>query len=146
MKMYAGVTDNAWYSFLAGQGSVDEVNFWHPGGKSPFARLPEGAPVLFKLKRPHHHIAGGGFFIKFTSLPLRLAWDVFGAKNGAATFREFEGLIMAARARHAAVFRIACRRAACRVRCPRAHDASARAGDVSCPGDQCVRETLRHHR
>ena len=100
MKMYAGVTDNAWYSFLAKQGSVDEVNFWHPSGKSPFAKLPEGAPVLFKLKSPHHHIAGGGFFIKFTSLPLRLAWEVFGQKNGAATFREFEALITAARARH----------------------------------------------
>ncbi len=100
MKMYSAVTDNEWFEFLANQGSVDEVNFWHPSGKSPFPNLSEGAPVLFKLKSPNHHIAGGGFFIKFTVLPLRLAWDVFGAKNGAATFAEFERLIMSARARH----------------------------------------------
>ncbi len=99
MKMYAAITDNDWFSYLASLGSVDEVNFWHPSGKSPLVNLPEGAPVLFKLKKPHHHIAGVGFFIKSTTLPLRLAWDVFGDKNGAATFRAFEALILGARAR-----------------------------------------------
>lgn len=99
MKFWTGVTDNRWYQFLSKQTLLDEVNFWHPSGRPPFKSLPEGTPFLFKLKSPHHHIAGGAYFIKFESLPLRLAWDDFGVKNGAATFSEFEALINAARGR-----------------------------------------------
>lgn len=93
MKYWVGVTDNSWYEFLAREGGVDEVNFWHPSGRKPFAHLPEGTPFLFKLKRPHNHIAGGGYFIKYESLPLPLAWDAFGSKNGAATYGELARLI-----------------------------------------------------
>jgi putative restriction endonuclease len=96
MKFWTGVTDNRWFQHLANQSGVNEVNFWHPRGRAPFTSLPEGTPFLFKLKRPHHHIAGGGFFIKFVSLPLELAWDAFGTKNGAETFEEFERLIRSA--------------------------------------------------
>ena len=101
MKFYAGVTDNRWYQKLAAQTNVDEVNFWHPNGSPPFKGAAEGAPFLFKLKSPNHHIAGGGFFIKYESLPLRLAWDAFGEKNGATSFREFENLIKASRGKGA---------------------------------------------
>ena len=97
MKFYTGVTDNRWYQNLAAQSNVDEVNFWHPNGSPPFKGAAEGTPFLFKLKSPNHHIAGGGFFIKYESLPLRLAWDAFGRKNGASSFREFEALINASR-------------------------------------------------
>lgn len=100
MKFYTGVTDNRWYKYLAGQLDIDEVNFWHPNGSAPFNSAPEGTPFLFKLKRPHHHIAGGGFFVKYESLPLHLAWDAFGFKNGAASFDEFRSLIHSARARN----------------------------------------------
>jgi putative restriction endonuclease len=55
--------------------------------------LPQGTPFFFKLKRPHNHIAGGGFFSHFTTLPLSLAWDTFGERNGAASFRQFAELI-----------------------------------------------------
>jgi putative restriction endonuclease len=99
MKLWVGVTDNAWYQFLASETALDEVNFWHPSGKPPFKSLPEGTPFLFKLKHPHHHIAGGGFFVKYESLPLPLTWDAFGRKNGAATFEEFVQLILPRRSR-----------------------------------------------
>ena len=46
--------------------------------------LSDGQPLLFKLKSPHNAIAGGGFFKHYTELPLSLAWDAFGVKNGAA--------------------------------------------------------------
>jgi putative restriction endonuclease len=52
-----------------------------------------GSPFLFKLKRPNNHIAGGGYFIKFSILPISIAWESFGSKNGAATREEFEKLI-----------------------------------------------------
>ena len=96
MRFWTGVTDNRWYQNLANQSGVNEVNFWHPRGRAPFTSLAEGTPFLFKLKSPYHHIAGGGFFIKFVTLPLELAWDAFGTKNGANSFDEFERLIRGA--------------------------------------------------
>lgn len=62
---------------------VDEVNFWTPrpwGGR--FRVLSRGEPLLFRLKTPHNAIAGGGFFEHYSELPLSLAWDAFGEKNG----------------------------------------------------------------
>lgn len=98
MKFWVGVTDPTWFEFLSNLAGVDEVNFWHPGGSPPFTSLPEGTPFLFKLKAPFHHIAGGGFFVKYEQLPLPVAWDAFGEKNGAATLQELEGLILPRRA------------------------------------------------
>lgn len=95
------MTDNRWYQNLSNQTGVNEVNFWHPRGRAPFTSLPEGSPFLFKLKSPHHHLAGGGFFIKFVTLPLELAWEAFGTKNGADSFEEFERLIRSAQGRDA---------------------------------------------
>ncbi|MEX0994144.1 MAG: HNH endonuclease, partial [Balneolaceae bacterium] len=93
MKFYIGVTDNDWYHFLA-RHRPDELNFWRPRDKSNFRVIEEGAPFLFKLKAPHHFIVGGGFFVRHLFLPLSLAWDAFGIKNGAATYDGFRKLIM----------------------------------------------------
>ncbi|OPY12628.1 MAG: hypothetical protein A4E69_02107 [Syntrophus sp. PtaB.Bin138] len=92
MKFWVGVTDNKWYQFLS-QARPDEVNFWQPSGMPPFKGAPIGLPFLFKLKRPHNHIAGGGFFVTYSSLPLSLAWDVFGQKNGCLSLDELRALI-----------------------------------------------------
>lgn len=92
MKFWLGVTDNAWFEFLRRE-QPDEVNFWQPSGKAPFVGLAPGAPFLFKLKRPYNHVAGGGFFVKFSVLPLSMAWDAFGRKNGAASREAFEAMI-----------------------------------------------------
>lgn len=92
MRLWLGVTDNDWFNFLS-HADVDEVNFWQPSGKAPFVGLESGAPFLFKLKRPHNHIAGGGTFVKFSTLPLSLAWEVFGIKNGAESRETFEAMI-----------------------------------------------------
>jgi putative restriction endonuclease len=94
MKYWVGVTDSDWYSFLS-RADVDEVNFWQPSGLPPFVNLGAGAPFLFKVRRPFNHIAGGGTFVKFSTLPLSLVWDVFGPKNGAATRLTFERMIRA---------------------------------------------------
>jgi len=91
MRFYVGVTDNAWFDFLQ-QFGPDEVNFWRPSGKE-FSVLEPGEPFLFKLHSPMNFVVGGGFFIRSERLPLSLAWEVFGQKNGAATRGEFEQLI-----------------------------------------------------
>jgi putative restriction endonuclease len=89
LNAYVAATDPDWFHFLSAQKGVDEVNFWYPkpwGGT--FGVLSDGQPLLFKLKRPHNAIAGGGFFKHYTELPLSIAWQSFGTKNGAATHTE----------------------------------------------------------
>lgn len=86
MNAYVAVTDRDWFDFLSAQPHLDEVNFWQPkpwGGA--FRALRRGEPLLFKLRAPVNAIVGGGFFERYDTLPLSLAWDAFGIKNGAAS-------------------------------------------------------------
>jgi putative restriction endonuclease len=92
MKFWVGTTDSRWFNFLASSTS-DEVNFWQPSTTPPFMNAPVGMPFLFKLKRPHNHIAGGGFFIRHSAIPLTLAWEIFGRGNGANSLAELRALL-----------------------------------------------------
>lgn len=88
VRFYIGVTDNNWYKYLANQ-RPDEVNFWRPGGGKGFRVIEEGGLFLFKLHSPLNYIAGGGFFIRYSLLPVSLAWEAFGNKNGAPDYSSF---------------------------------------------------------
>lgn len=92
MKFWVGVTDNTWFNYLAAQG-LDEVNFWQPSATPPFKNAATGTPFLFKLKKPHNHIAGGGYFVTYSTLPFLLAWEIFGEKNGAASIDDFSAML-----------------------------------------------------
>src|SRR5215831_5674497 len=87
-EAYVGVTDNDWYRFLSQLPNADEVNFWQPGGKQRFQSLRPGELFVFKLHSPLNFIVGGGFFTHSSILPLSLAWEAFGEKNGTSTFAE----------------------------------------------------------
>lgn len=87
MKLFVAVTDNEWYRFLA-RSQLDEVNFWQPGGGRVFRALDVGEPFLFKLHAPEDAIAGGGFFLHATVLPVSLAWEAFGPGNGVASIED----------------------------------------------------------
>jgi putative restriction endonuclease len=91
MRFFVAVTDNAWYRYLAGL-RPDEVNFWRPSGKG-FSAIEVGAPFLFKLPAPENCIVGGGFFVRAEQLPVSLAWEAFGQKNGAPNLEELVKLI-----------------------------------------------------
>jgi putative restriction endonuclease len=88
MRIYVGVTDGDWFSLLRSLPELDEVNFWQPSASSHFRALSSGELFLFKLHAPRNFIVGGGFFGHFSPLPVSLAWDAFGEKNGATTLTE----------------------------------------------------------
>lgn len=83
MKSYIGVTDRDWFDLLRTIPQVEEVNFWQPSGNRQFRALSPGELFLFKLHSPFDYIVGGGFFAHSTILPISLAWETFGIKNGA---------------------------------------------------------------
>jgi putative restriction endonuclease len=93
MKFHIGVTDNDWFSFLSKRKNED-VNFWQPSGNTRFKAITQGAPFLFKLKSPNNAIAGVGFFSSNSILPLEVAWDIFGERNGMDSYFQFKQKII----------------------------------------------------
>lgn len=91
MKFWVGVTDDSWYNFLA-ERQPDEVNFWQPSGTPPFKKRLE--LFLFKLHSPLNYIAGGGYFVTYTSLPVSIAWETFGEKNGVKDYTQLKTIIL----------------------------------------------------
>ena len=92
MKYFIGLTDYGWYSELR-QLNYDEVNFWRPGS-TRFQALQPNDLFLFQLKKPYYAIVGGGFFVRYSSVPIDLAWQAFGMKNGTQTRDAFVDRIM----------------------------------------------------
>ena len=99
MKIYVGVTDFEWFDFLRGIPGIDEVNFWQPSSRDSFRAIGKGDMFLFKLHRgekTHNRdlIAGGGIFSSFSTLPISLAWEAFGERNGAISFSEMRNRLL----------------------------------------------------
>lgn len=89
MRYWIGITDWDWFRFLGARPELPEVNFWQPSAGRLPVRLDEGALFLFKLHASRGGaIVGGGFFVKYSALPVRLTWDTFGEENGASSFDE----------------------------------------------------------
>lgn len=95
MKVYLYPTMAEWFDYLASRPDLDEVNFWRPGGIQPFRSLEPGDLFLFRTKAPTIAIGGFGIYSHFSIAPLSAAWEAFGAKNGAPTYRRFLELIAA---------------------------------------------------
>jgi putative restriction endonuclease len=98
MKFWIGVTDNKWFEYLSAR-VTNEVNFWRPSGFGSFKAVPLGSPFLFKLHYPYNFIAGCGFFVRYSNLPLSLAWETVGVNNGTASQEELHSLINKFRAK-----------------------------------------------
>lgn len=102
VRLWAANTDLEWFDYLAAQPYIDEVNFWQPSGHTNFAAIGEGELFLFKLKSPRNVIGGFGVLSQSTNMPLSLAWEAFGMKNGTRTLPEMRARILQYRlsARH----------------------------------------------
>jgi putative restriction endonuclease len=93
MRAFVGVTDGDWFEMLSSIDGIDEVNFWQPGGNRRFKTLSFGELFLFKLHSPRNYIAGGGLFAHSSLLPVSLAWEAFGRKNGAETLEQMRARV-----------------------------------------------------
>jgi putative restriction endonuclease len=93
LKAYVGVTDGDWFEVLASQTSLDEVNFWQPGGSKRFSAIAPGELFLWKLHSPLNFIVGGGIFAHASRLPVSIAWEAFGIANGAYTLPQMRARI-----------------------------------------------------
>jgi len=93
MNAFVGITDFDWFNLLASQPHLEEINFWQPGGNRVFGSLKPGELFLFKLHSPRNFIVGGGFFQYSSLLPVSLAWDTFGAANGAFSLEDMRSRV-----------------------------------------------------
>ncbi len=93
MNAFVALTDYRWFTFLANLPKLEEINFWQPGGNRAFGAIQPNELFLFKLHSPREFIAGGGFFAHSSLLPVSLAWDAFGAANGAASLEQMRAHI-----------------------------------------------------
>lgn len=96
MKYYIGNTDLDWYQYLKSI-NPEDINFWQPGGKAHFRVIDKHAPFLFKLRSPINKIAGIGFFMSHSILPIDFVWEVFQERNGANNHLAFHSKIKSLR-------------------------------------------------
>lgn len=92
VQLFIGITDKDWFDTLS-RAAPDEVNFWQPSGRNEFRALRPGELFLFKLHAPLNVIVGGGVFSHASNVPLSLAWEAFGTKNGVASLPEMRSRI-----------------------------------------------------
>lgn len=93
VKLWIANTDPDWFDFLSEQPAVDEVNFWQPSGTMNFKAVEAGDLFVFKLKSPRNAIGGYGVFSSASTLPVSLAWEVFGTNNGVKSYTEMRDRI-----------------------------------------------------
>lgn len=87
VRLIVAITDTDWFNHLSAVPNLDEANFWAPGAAN-FRALQPGELVLFKLHAPYNFIVGGGIFTYANTIPVSLAWEAFGGKNGARSLEE----------------------------------------------------------
>lgn len=83
------MTDDDWYTFLAGRPDLSEVNFWRPSGQG-FGSLGTGDPFLFKTHGREARLVGGGFLSGSNKLRLSEAWEFFGEANGVTSLTDLQ--------------------------------------------------------
>lgn len=92
IRLVVAITDSDWFNHLRGIPALDELNFWAPGAAN-FRALKPGELFLFKLHSPNDFIVGGGVFAYANTIPVSLAWEAFGEKNGANSLQEMRARI-----------------------------------------------------
>ena len=91
-ELYVANTDNDWFDFLATRSPLEDVNFWKPTPQT-FRAIDEGQLFVFRLKSPRNKIGGYGVLASSINVPIQLAWDLLGARNGSSSMAHMIGAI-----------------------------------------------------
>jgi len=91
-ELYVANTDNDWFDFLATRSPLEDVNFWKPTPQT-FRAIDEGQLFVFRLKSPRNKIGGYGVLASSINVPIQLAWDSLGARNGSSSMAHMIGAI-----------------------------------------------------
>lgn len=87
VTIFVAIIDRSWFDLLSAA-QPDVVNFWQPSGGRIFRALAHGELFLFKLHSRNDYIVGSGVFSHTSNVPLSMAWDAFGAKNGVVSLAD----------------------------------------------------------
>ena len=79
--LYVANTDNDWFDFLKARAPLEDINFWKPSPQT-FRAVEEGQLFVFRLKTPRNCIGGYGILASSINVPIQLAWDALGERNG----------------------------------------------------------------
>ena len=95
VNLYVGITDYEWFRYLWTLPSVEEVNFWQPGGRTNFKALQPGELFLFKLHAPRNFIVGRVVFARSDILPVALTnhWELRMAGDSTLLLNRWTGTI-----------------------------------------------------
>ncbi len=93
MKGYIGVTSREWFSFLADEQFVGEINFWRKNTKN-FRVLEHGDSFFFLVKnkkgtRTERTIPAMATFERFEVNSVNKAWDRYKQGNGDVSKNQF---------------------------------------------------------
>ncbi|MGJ5179550.1 HNH endonuclease [Bradyrhizobium oligotrophicum] len=86
-ELYLANTDNAWFDFLKARSPLEDVNFWKPTAQ-PFKAIEEGQLFVFRLKSPRNRIGGYGMLASSINVPIQLAWESLGERNGSSSIAQ----------------------------------------------------------
>ena len=91
-ELYVANTDNEWFDFLKARAPLEDVNFWKPTPQT-FRAIDEGQLFVFRLKAPRNRICGYGVLASSINVPIQLAWDSLGERNGSPSMAHMIGAI-----------------------------------------------------
>jgi HNH endonuclease len=91
-ELYVANTDNEWFDFLKARSPLEDVNFWKPTPQT-FRAIGEGQLFVFRLKSPRDKIGGYGVLASSINVPIQLAWDALGERNGSPSMAHMIGAI-----------------------------------------------------
>ena len=91
-ELYVANTDNEWFDFLKARAPLEDVNFWKPTPQT-FRAIDEGQLFVFRLKSPRNRIGGYGVLASRINVPIQLAWDSLGERNGSPSMAHMIGAI-----------------------------------------------------
>jgi putative restriction endonuclease len=91
-ELYVANTDNEWFDFLKARAPLEDVNFWKPTPQT-FRAIAEGQLFVFRLKAPRNRIGGYGILASSINVPIQLAWDSLGERNGSPSMAHMIGAI-----------------------------------------------------